>query len=288
MQKTEHKNTNKKYTMPEIWFCSAPLPCLRDGWCDHLMCCMTIMSYLLPTCMGEGDSNLPCQAGFKLPSPSPLSIHLLRVAKQLPNTQRTVETHAKLLLCNLYWSLFMSYVLKILLLIRNYFDIFWKKKQFLFLFNLYTLGLRRMQPIQTLKLSISGCVCVYLLMNSSAPHAEEGEYESARVELLPLCTHLSKYDSTVTSCSLKWDVQRRPFLYSSSKLFVYRTLRWCSIRWDGLKWFENHCERKTGAVLSQPSRGGGRVWKYANHWEISQPHITTLYTNTERENTATF
>ncbi len=53
-----------------------------------------------------------------------------------------------------------------------------------------------MHPVQTPKLSISGCV--YGTDELQRPMEGEGECESERVELLPLCTHLSKYDSTVT------------------------------------------------------------------------------------------
>ncbi len=108
---------------------------------------------------------------------------------------------------------------------------------------------RKFKPSNYLHLAL--CVCVLT-------DGREGECESARVELLPLCTHLSKYDT-----------QRRPFLYSSSILFACRTLCWCSIRdemvWNGLKTivkgkqvqcYHNHQEggggRGEGVKICQP------------------------------------
>ncbi len=161
-------------------------------WCAVWLLC----HICFPCVYGEGDSNLSCQAGFKLPSPSPLSIHLLRGAKQLPNAQRTVKTHAKLQLFNLYWSLFMSSVLKILL-IWHCFATFLKGKTILsFLYSCCTAG--GFFLICTL-CAYGECTPFrppnyqYLAVwtdELQIPMEGEGECESARVELLPLCTHL--------------------------------------------------------------------------------------------------
>ncbi len=97
-QKTENKNTNKKVYDARDMILLGPLA-LFERWLlwsfDVLYDYYVIFASHV---YGEGDSNLPCQAGFKLPSPSPISIHLVRGAKKLPNAQRTVQTHAKLIL----------------------------------------------------------------------------------------------------------------------------------------------------------------------------------------------
>ncbi len=139
-------------------FARPPLPCLR--WLvwsfDVLYEYYVIFASHV---YEEGDSNLPCQAGFKLPSYPPPPKH---------SSAEEVQKY-------LYRSLFMAYVWTIIVLLLR-FAAFLKEKQYLvfiailyncwindggwLLFNLYTLGSQRMQPIQTPKLSLSGTVCV--------------------------------------------------------------------------------------------------------------------------------
>jgi hypothetical protein len=139
-QETELKNTNKKYTMPEIWFCLTPLPCLRwlvwsfDVLYDYYV---IFASHVYTVWWGGFESAL--SGWFQIAITLPSKHSSTKRCKKLPNAQRTVQTHAKLLLFNLYWSLFMSNVLKILLS-GNFLLHFFKGKTILFLYGCCTAG----------------------------------------------------------------------------------------------------------------------------------------------------